>query len=140
MKPSAAATDRIRHNYESMSRGQRRLADFMLQNAAEAAMMSCGEVATALDMSESSVVRFAQLLGYEGFADVRQQLQSELLSQFRSSDRVAAMVHSQPVEAGPLTTIVTETNRHLQLLLSSVSEAQIADVVAMILGANKTIL
>ncbi len=140
MSDVAAATDRIHQQYESMSRGQQRLADFVLQNAAEAAMMSCGELAAAMHMSESSVVRFAQLLGYEGFPDLRQQLRSELLSQFRSSDRVAAMVHSRPAETGPLTTIVTETTHHLQLLMSNVSEAQIAAVVDKILRANRIIL
>jgi len=43
-------------------------------------------------------------------------------------------------ETGPLTTIVTETTRHLQLLMSNVSEAQIAAVVDKILRANRIIL
>ena len=51
---------------------------------------------------------------------MRQQLQQEVLKQFRSSDRVAAMVHSRLTQDGPLGTIVAETNRHLQQLLLNV--------------------
>jgi len=137
---TAATTERIHLKYESMSRGQQRLADFVLQNAPEAAMMSSAELASAMQMSESSVVRFAQLLGYQGYPAMRQKLQSEVLSQFRSSERVAAMVHSQSPEGGPLATIVGETNHHLQQLLINVSEAQVAQAVDRILRANKVVL
>ena len=137
---AAATTERIHSKYESMSRGQQRLADFVLQNAPEVAMMSSSELASAMKMSESSVVRFAQLLGYQGYPSMRQQLQSEVLSQFRSSERVAAMVHSQSPEGGPLATIVGETNRHLQQLLMNVSEAQVAEAVDRIMRARKVIL
>jgi DNA-binding MurR/RpiR family transcriptional regulator len=123
-----------------MTSGQRRLADFVLQNAPEVAMMSSGELASVTGMSESSVVRFAQTLGYQGYPDMRQQLQQEVLKQFRSSDRVAAMVHSRPTQDGPLGTIVAETNRHLQQLLLNVTEDQVAEVVDMILRANRIIL
>ena len=137
---TATTTECIHSKYESMSRGQQRLADFVLQNAPEVAMMSSAELASAMQMSESSVVRFAQLLGYQGYPSMRQQLQSEVLSQFRSSERVAAMVHSQSPEGGPLATIVGETNRHLQQLLLNVSEAQVAEAVDRILRAGKVIL
>ena len=137
---AAATTERIHSKYESMSRGQQRLADFVLQNAPEVAMMSSSELASAMKMSESSVVRFAQLLGYQGYPSMRQQLQSEVLSQFRSSERVAAMVRSQSPEGGPLATIVGETNRHLQQLLMNVSEAQVAEAVDRIMRARKVIL
>ncbi len=137
---AAATTERIHSKYESMSRGQQRLADFVLQNAPEVAMMSSSELASAMQMSESSVVRFAQFLGYQGYPSMRQQLQSEVLSQFRSSERVAAMVHSQSPEGGPLATVVGETNRHLQQLLMNVSEAQVAEAVDRILRARKVIL
>lgn len=140
MNTNATTTERIRSRYESMSRGQQRLSDFVLQNMPEAAMMSSAELAGSMKMSESSVVRFAQLLGYQGYPDMRQQLQSEVLKQFRSSDRIAAMVHSQPSETGPLATVVSETNRHLQQLLMNVNEAQVAEAVEMILRANKVVI
>ena len=136
----ATVTQRIRDEYGGMTSGQRRLADFVLQNAPEVAMMSSGELASVTGMSESSVVRFAQTLGYQGYPDMRQQLQQEVLKQFRSSDRVAAMVHSRPTQDGPLGTIVAETNRHLQQLLLNVTEDQVAEVVDMILRANRIIL
>jgi DNA-binding MurR/RpiR family transcriptional regulator len=137
---AVTTTERIHLKYESMSRGQRRLADFVLQNGPEAAMMSSAELASAMQMSESSVVRFAQLLGYQGYPSMRQQLQSEVLSQFRSSERVAAMVHSQSPEGGPLATIVSETCHHLQQLLLNVSEDQVAEAVGRIIHAEKLIV
>ncbi len=93
-----------------MTKSQQRLADFVLQNMPEVAMMSSADLACCMDLSEATVVRFAQMLEFNGYPpDMRQQLQTELLKQFRSSSRVAAMVHAQSDNAGPLTMVVSET-------------------------------
>jgi len=133
-------TERIHSKYASMTKSQQRLADFVLQNMPEVAMMSSADLACCMDVSEATVVRFAQMLEFNGYPDMRQQLQTELLKQFRSSSRVAAMVHAQSDNAGPLTMVVSETIKSLQLLLQSVNDAQVEEAVQRIISARRVIV
>jgi DNA-binding MurR/RpiR family transcriptional regulator len=53
---------------------QRRIAQCLVENAAEAAFMSSSELADLTNVSQPSVTRFAIALGYEGYPDLRRRL------------------------------------------------------------------
>ena len=51
----------------SFSDGQRKLAEYLRNDGSSLAMMTAAEVAESVGVSESTVVRFAKILGYKGF-------------------------------------------------------------------------
>ena len=62
---------RIRAQREQMSAIERRIADFVLDNAHLLRDYSSQQLANALDISQSSVVKFSQKLGYKGYPDLK---------------------------------------------------------------------
>ena len=58
----------IIHNAE-LTKTQQTIADFVLDHSSDACFMTSTEIADRLDVSESSVIRFARSLGYTGFMD-----------------------------------------------------------------------
>ena len=66
--------DRIREQYEVMSVGYRRIADYITAHTDEVAAMTAAELADSVHASESSVNRFARMLGYERFSELRNVL------------------------------------------------------------------
>jgi RpiR family transcriptional regulator, carbohydrate utilization regulator len=58
---------RIRTASSSLSRAERQVAEFLLKNPHEAIEMSIRVLAQACNVSEPTVARFAQSLGFEGF-------------------------------------------------------------------------
>ncbi|MBN2043704.1 MAG: MurR/RpiR family transcriptional regulator [Anaerolineales bacterium] len=66
--------DLIREHRSKMSKSFSRLADYLLDNYVQAALMTATELAHQVDVDAATVVRFAQRLGYDGFP----QLQSEI--------------------------------------------------------------
>lgn len=56
---------RIRQLYRSLSRNDQKLADFLLHHTEEARHLSSPRVAEMTGVSQSSVVKFAQKLGYK---------------------------------------------------------------------------
>ena len=72
----------IRKHYDHLSRSYRRVADFILSDYQTAAFMTAAGLADAVDVDTTTVVRFAQRLGYPGFPelidDIQQQVKSEL--------------------------------------------------------------
>lgn len=62
---------KIRAEREQMSAIERRIADFILDNAHLLRDYSSQQLANALDISQSSVVKFSQKLGFKGYPDLK---------------------------------------------------------------------
>ncbi len=74
--------EQIRKHYDHLSRSYRRVADFILSDYRQAAFMTAAALADAVDVDTTTVVRFAQRLGYPGYPelidDIQQQVKLEL--------------------------------------------------------------
>lgn len=127
----------ITRQYTSLTRSQQLLADYVLQYTAEAALMSSKEIAQRLHVSEATVVRFAQQLGFEGYPQFRQMLQRQLLSDIRSSVRVASLLNDEDTKRGPLHQMVSSTIQQLQLLVQNIPEQELTAVVNTVTQARR---
>ena len=72
--------DVIKAQYDKMSKGQKKIADYISENMERAAFMTAMKLAEAAAVSESTVVRFATMLGYEGYPEFQQAMADELQS------------------------------------------------------------
>jgi len=70
------------------SKGQKRIADFILSNYEKAAFMTAVKLAQKAGVSESTVVRFAAELGYDGYPDMRRALNEIIRSRLTSVQRI----------------------------------------------------
>lgn len=65
----------IQSNYNKLSKGQKLIAEFILKHYDKAAFMTASKLGTSVGVSESTVVRFANELGYEGYPELQKSLQ-----------------------------------------------------------------
>ncbi len=66
----------------SFSKGQRRIARYILSDLKKAAFMTAYALGKETDVSESTVVRFATELGFDGFPQIQKALQDALVGRF----------------------------------------------------------
>lgn len=66
---------RIKEIYSSMSKGQKLIAEYILNNYDKAAFMTASKLGKTVGVSESTVVRFAGALGYDGYPRLQKALQ-----------------------------------------------------------------
>jgi DNA-binding MurR/RpiR family transcriptional regulator len=59
----------------SLTKSQRRIASYLLASYDEAAFLSAADLADRLNVSQATIVRFAQAIGYDGFPELRRRLQ-----------------------------------------------------------------
>ena len=97
--------DRIRAARPKMSKSFARLADYLLDSYVEAAFMTATELAHAVDVDATTVVRFSQQLGYSGYPellrDLREHVKKDLLvrpQESKISDSVAGVVRQSTEE------------------------------------------
>lgn len=78
----------IANNNIHYSKGQRRIAKYILDNYDKAAFMTAGKLGATVGVSESTVVRFAAELGYDGYPGMRKALQEIIRNRLTSVQRI----------------------------------------------------
>ncbi len=78
----------IRENMPTFSKGQRRIANYILESYDKAAFMTASKLGKTVDVSESTVVRFASELGYDGYPSMQRSLQKMIRNRLTSVQRI----------------------------------------------------
>ena len=60
--------------YGHLSKGHRRIADFIKENYERASFMTAAALGETVGVSESTVVRFAGALGFDGYPDLQSKI------------------------------------------------------------------
>lgn len=80
----------IEENMATFSKGQKRIASYILDNFDTAAFLTAGRLGRVANVSESTVVRFATELGFEGYPGMQKALQELVRSKLTSVQRIRA--------------------------------------------------
>lgn len=78
----------IEENMADFSKGQRAIAKFIIENYEKAAYMTAASLGSRTGVSESTVVRFALKLGYEGYPEMQRALQELTRTKLTSVQRM----------------------------------------------------
>lgn len=74
--------------YSSFSKGQKNIAQFIIEHYDKAAYMTASKLGGIVGVSESTVVRFASELGYDGYPELQKSLQELIRSKLTSVQRM----------------------------------------------------
>lgn len=85
---TADILSQIHNSMKRFSKGQRRIAAYILESYDKAAFMTASALGKIADVSESTVVRFATQLGYEGYPEMQRALQNVVRSRLNSVQRM----------------------------------------------------
>ena len=75
MKPENDVLARIDERYQKMSKNHKKIAEYIQENIDQAVFMTAAKMGEALAISESTVVRFAAGLGYDGYPGFQKALE-----------------------------------------------------------------
>ncbi len=129
----------VRERYGELSPAHRRVADHVLADGRRAALVPAADVAKSLGMSEATVVRFAQALGFEGYPELRELLREGFLTTATSLDRLAASSAGSIGERGSvLERVLAEDADTIMRTLAQIPQATFDSVVDAIAGARRT--
>lgn len=79
---------KIKEEYPRLSKGHKLIANFILEDYDKAAFMTAAALGLAIGISESTVVRFANRLGYEGYRDLQKDLQGLIKNKLTTIQRL----------------------------------------------------
>ena len=78
----------IQEKMHTFSKGQRKIAGFILDSYDKAAFMTASRLGKRVGVSESTVVRFAFELGYDGYPDMQRSLQKMIRNRLTTVQRI----------------------------------------------------
>lgn len=87
---SKSVLQTIQSRMDSLSKGQKRIAAYILENYDKAAFMTANKLGKTAQVSESTVVRFATELGYDGYPTMQKALQEIIRGKLTSIQRIQA--------------------------------------------------
>lgn len=79
----------IQNNFNTLSKGQKLIAKFIMDDYDKAAFMTAATLGETVGVSESTVVRFANTLGYNGYRDLQKELQELIKNKLTTVQRIS---------------------------------------------------
>lgn len=78
----------IQSKFHNLSKGQKILAQFIMSNYDKAAFMTAAKLGEKVGVSESTVVRFANAIDFEGYPQLQKQLQEMVKNKLTTVQRI----------------------------------------------------
>ncbi len=131
----------IRQRYTGLAQSDKKLADFLLTQPARALHLSSQQLAAEAGISQSSVVKFAQKLGFKGFPALKLAISEALVS---TPTPHSVPVHNQIRGDDPLRVVgeklIHEKVSAMNATLDVNSEDKLQESVIMLRDARRIVL
>jgi DNA-binding MurR/RpiR family transcriptional regulator len=129
---------RINQNYDSFSKGQRRLSLYIEKYYDKAVYLTAQKLGEEVGVSESTVVRFAVSLGYKGYPEFQKALEEMAMSKLNSIQRMEVTYgKGARSDAEVLESVLRSDSDKIKETLSEINSDQFAKAVDMLLSARK---
>lgn len=83
----------MKEGMASFSKGQRRIASYIVDHYEKAAYMTAAKLGETVNVSESTVVRFATELGFEGYPEFQRAMQDIIRNRLTAFQRIEVANH-----------------------------------------------
>lgn len=126
----------IQENMSTFSKGQKRIANYILESYDKAAFMTASRLGKTVSVSESTVVRFAAELGYDGYPSMQRSLQKMIRNRLTSVQRIEVS-NDRIGDQDLLSSVLQSDIEKIRLTLEEVDRQSFDRAVDAIVSARK---
>jgi DNA-binding MurR/RpiR family transcriptional regulator len=137
MKNNADLINLIKSNYYKFSKGQKQIAQFIIEHYDKAAFMTAAKIGETVDVSESTVVRFASSIGFSGFPELQKSLQVLIKNKLTTVQRIGLEEDSSEDTDMVHKRIIRNEMNSMRYLLDNIDTAALDKATDLILNAGK---
>ena len=132
---SADILTNIQNDIHAFSKGQKKIAAYILSNYDKAAFMTASRLGKTVEVSESTVVRFAVELGYEGYPEMQKTLQELVRNKLTSVQRIE-VASDQFGNQDVVSSVLQRDANAIRMTSDALDRGQMARAVEAILAAR----
>ncbi|MEQ2129241.1 MurR/RpiR family transcriptional regulator [Caldanaerobacter subterraneus] len=126
---------RIQDNYAKLSKSQKIIAEYIINHYDKAAFMTAAKLGATINISESTVVRFANALGYNGYPELQNALQELIKTKLTTVQRLE--MTEEKDEIAVLNNVLKSDIENIKETLHEIDKEDFRKVVSKILEASK---
>jgi DNA-binding MurR/RpiR family transcriptional regulator len=126
----------LKSKESTFSKGQRRIAQFILESYDKAAFMTANVLGKTVGISESTVVRFAVELGYDGYPSMQKALQEMVVNRLTAAQRIE-VTNDRIGDQNILAMVLQSDMEKLRQTGETVDQAAFEAAVKAVLGAER---
>ena len=127
--------NRLKQQYHTMSKGQKRLTEYIVNHYDKAAFMTAARLGREVGVSESTAVRFAIQMGFEGYPEFHQALQELVMNKLNSMQRMEVTSDRIP-QSRVLDTVLQSDIEKIKLTLEQTNREAFRQAVETLLKAE----
>ncbi|WP_102411534.1 SIS domain-containing protein [Beduinella massiliensis] len=125
---------RLNQSGKRLSKGHRRIAEYIVEHYDKAVFMTASRLGEKVGVSESTVVRFASALGYEGYPQLQRALQELVRHRLTAVQRFE--MASDIDQSEVLRTVLRADMQNIRTTIEDIDTVAFDDVVDRILSAR----
>ncbi|WP_101772930.1 MurR/RpiR family transcriptional regulator [Peptostreptococcus faecalis] len=137
LKENSNAMSIMRQKYNTMSKGQKLLAQYTFENYPKVAFMTAAKLGEIVGVSESTVVRFATALGYSGYPKFQDSLQELIKTKLTTVERVELSNIDYSSDSLILENVLNNDIENINDTLHSLDSKLYEEAVDVIISARK---
>jgi len=122
-------------NYTSMSKSHKKVADFIINHYDQAVFMTAAKLGAGLDISESTVVRFAMALGYSGYPEFQKDLEECVKLKLSAVQKMEAK-YGRSSQSEVLVSVLESDMEKIQHTIDNLDPASFETAMDIILNAR----
>ena len=127
---------KIEENYDGFSKRQKLLADYVLRNYDKAVFLTAAKLGETVEVSESTVVRFATELGYKGYPGFQKALEELVRTKLNSIQRME-VTYGRITQSEILESVLHSDIDKIKLTLANIDQNAFEMAVDTILNARR---
>ena len=126
---------RINEHYGKMSKGQKAISAFIYDHYDQAVFMTAAKLGEAVGVSESTVVRYAMFIGYNGYPEFQRDLEDWVQNKINSVQKIGAK-YGKSTQSEVLTSVLESDIEKLQDTIHNLDPVAFETAVDIILEAR----
>lgn len=127
--------NRIKEHFNRMSKSHKAIANYILEHYDHAVFMTAAKLGETLGVSESTVVRFATGIGYDGYPEFQKALEECVKGKLNDVQKMDAK-YGRSSQSEILTSVLTADIEKLQDTINNLDPAAFESAVSTILEAD----
>lgn len=126
----------IQLKFPRLSKGQKLIAEYILKHYDKAAFMTAAKLGITVNVSESTVVRFANELGFSGYPKLQKALQELIKTKLTSVQRIE-LSNDYIGEENALKSVLKADMENIRATLEKINSNTFEDVINVIFKAKR---
>ena len=127
--------ERIGLEYPRLSKSQKMIADYIVEHYDKAAFMTASLLGNSVDVSESTVVRFASALGYSGYPKLQKDLQELIKTKLTTVQRLG-LTSNQVARESIIKDVMKSDIENIQSTLNELDREEFFEIVQVLKKAK----